>query len=171
VAAYTGLPITARLVFRRIGLFPGPEVNPEMAAELAGVSLAEAGDCLRVLGRRDLVDEVADDRYRLQGMLRSYAAERCGVEDDETERRAAALRFVHLLLSRLKAAVASLSTNPAVRTCDEHQAFFNCPQDAARWLEAERMTLIVAVAWASALGLHQHSWEMVRCLGIVHSGH
>ncbi|MGW6933716.1 helix-turn-helix domain-containing protein [Lentzea sp. NPDC054927] len=66
------LPETARLVFRRLGLLTGTRVTAELAAELAGIGVAEAQRALEDLADVSLLD--ADDHgYSIHGLVRTFA--------------------------------------------------------------------------------------------------
>jgi transcriptional regulator with XRE-family HTH domain len=66
------LPETAKLVFRRLGLLAGDRVTPELAAELAGVSVIDAQQALEALADVSLLD-ADDDGYSIHGLVRAFA--------------------------------------------------------------------------------------------------
>jgi NB-ARC domain/Helix-turn-helix domain len=51
--SYEALHPAARLVFRRLGVFPGPTVTPDIAAELAGISPDAAAETFTLLQQRN----------------------------------------------------------------------------------------------------------------------
>jgi DNA-binding SARP family transcriptional activator len=73
-------PQPARM-FRLLGLHTGPELSASAAAALANSTTARVRPLLTTLVRRNLLQEVARDRYRLHELLRIYAAEHLTGED------------------------------------------------------------------------------------------
>src|ERR1700684_1767664 len=73
--SYRHLPESAALMFRLLGLHPGPDISAAAAASLAGVPVARARVALRDLVRASLLMEVAPGRFAFHDLLRAYAAE------------------------------------------------------------------------------------------------
>lgn len=71
--SYGDLSAEQQRLFRRLGLFPGTEVDAFVAAALAGVSPANAQDLLDGLFQHHLVEEPARGRYRLHDLMRQRA--------------------------------------------------------------------------------------------------
>ncbi|WP_019927333.1 tetratricopeptide repeat protein [Nocardia sp. BMG111209] len=71
--SYEALPPQRQLVFRRLGLHPGRDLEPHAVAALAGIDLATARAELEALYTDHLLDETARGRYRLHDLLRDYA--------------------------------------------------------------------------------------------------
>ncbi|HEY3002395.1 MAG TPA: BTAD domain-containing putative transcriptional regulator, partial [Kribbellaceae bacterium] len=92
--SYDALQPAAQLVFRRLGLFPGPELTPAIAAGLTGQGQATCARLLRELRMAHLLERSGADRYRLHDLLRLYAAERAEAADSADERRDAVRRVL-----------------------------------------------------------------------------
>ncbi|MFI7664853.1 ATP-binding protein [Nocardia sp. NPDC049526] len=71
--SYRELPPERRLLFRRLGLHPGPDLDASAAAALAAVDVTTARRELQALYSDHLLDETARGRYRLHDLLRVYA--------------------------------------------------------------------------------------------------
>ncbi len=74
--SYRALAPQPARMFRLLGLHTGPELSASAAAALANSTTARVRPLLTTLVRRNLLAEVAPDRYRLHELLRIYAAER-----------------------------------------------------------------------------------------------
>jgi tetratricopeptide (TPR) repeat protein len=62
--------------FRRLGLYPGHDIDGYAAAALAGTSLQEAGGYLDALHSEGLLTEVGYRRYGMHDLIRQYARDR-----------------------------------------------------------------------------------------------
>ncbi|MEV5835574.1 tetratricopeptide repeat protein [Nocardia sp. NPDC052112] len=71
--SYRDLPPARQLLFRRLGLHPGSDVDAYAVAALAGTDLATAERELDAVYTDHLLDEPARGRYRLHDLLRDYA--------------------------------------------------------------------------------------------------
>ncbi|WP_194251567.1 tetratricopeptide repeat protein [Nocardia terpenica] len=71
--SYRDLPERQRILFRRLGLHPGADLDSHAAAALAGIPLAAARRELEALYTVHLLGETGPGRYRLHDLLREYA--------------------------------------------------------------------------------------------------
>ncbi|WP_328393690.1 ATP-binding protein [Nocardia sp. NBC_00416] len=71
--SYEALPKSRQLLFRRLGLHPGPELEANAVAVLADVDPDTARQELEALYTDHLIDEVARGRYRFHDLLREFA--------------------------------------------------------------------------------------------------
>ncbi|WP_405183611.1 ATP-binding protein [Nocardia sp. NBC_01377] len=71
--SYEDLPPSQQLLFRQIGLHPGPDFDHAAVAALTDTSPSRARKELDVLYTHHLVDEIAPGRYRQHDLLREYA--------------------------------------------------------------------------------------------------
>jgi tetratricopeptide (TPR) repeat protein len=101
--SYTGLPPTLRRLIRRVGLFPGNEIDSWTAAALDGVDVATARRALNALYDRHLLIETAPGRFRLHDLLRGPAM-RLAERDLASERTAAIARLADFYLGAAAAA-------------------------------------------------------------------
>lgn len=150
---------TARLV-RLTALGGWPSVDAHLAAAAAGVTPQEAARMLDEAADVQLLDLVADDRYRFRPEVRQYLADTAGPEHGVPECSAAVERVLDALLNRaLHAAHAALPqswrTEPAPSDGDAYR-------DEARGvaaLAAEVGNLVRAVSVAEE---YQHVTTALR---------
>lgn len=71
--SYRDLTDRQRLVFRRLGLHPGVELDAYAAAALGDIALAEARSCLAALYDHYLLTELAWGRYRFHDLVSEHA--------------------------------------------------------------------------------------------------
>ncbi|MFD4600892.1 tetratricopeptide repeat protein [Streptomyces sp. NPDC058464] len=147
--SYRRLPTHHRQLFRQLALSPGPDIDTDAAAALAGRPWARTRDSLAALARAGLLAEQPElsGRWRMHDLLRVYAA--ALVERDSAKWRDAAL-------TRLLAHCGRLA-----RAADAHRHAHDdepLPGDfpdrarAVQWLEAERANLVALIVRAAATG-------------------
>jgi tetratricopeptide (TPR) repeat protein len=162
--SYRALSQAAARLFRWVGLHPGPDIDLQAAASLAGASPAHTRPLLAELTTAHLLQEHTGGRYRLHDLLRAYAAERA--TDDDAEHRHAALHrtldhYVHTGFA------ADQRINP-----DRQPITLDAPQPGAvvtdfaddahawEWFVGERLTLLAAVNHASRNEFDRHAWQL-----------
>ncbi|KAB8167153.1 tetratricopeptide repeat protein [Streptomyces sp. 3MP-14] len=139
-------PATAR-VFRLLGPHPGPDLDAEGVAALAGLPPSRARACLAALRRAHLVDETGEGRYRLHDLLREYAAERAAATEPAAERAAALGRLRRHLLHGAATAMDVFAPHdyaprPKAPPPPGPPVTFADHDAALRWLHAERANLL-----------------------------
>jgi len=161
-------PQLARM-FRLLGLHAGPELSASAAAALAGSTTARVRPLLTTLVRKNLLDEVARDRYRLHDLLRIYATERVTAERPSRDRDTAIQRMLIWYLHTADNAASVLATyhrslplTPLNGTCPP--LTFTSHQEALGWLECERTNLIAAARQAAETGHHALAWQLPTTL-------
>ncbi|MEU9795668.1 NB-ARC domain-containing protein [Streptomyces sparsogenes] len=92
--SYRSLGPRAARLYRLLGLHPGPEVTPCVAAGLLGEPVRRARPLLAELSRAHLLTEDAPGRYRRHDLLRAHALELTSAHDTEEDRRAAFQRLL-----------------------------------------------------------------------------
>ncbi|WP_308118316.1 ATP-binding protein [Streptomyces buecherae] len=174
--SYEQLSPASQTLLRRSALASGPDVSPETAALLAGVSLPEAELGLDELADRGLLqaDAVAE-RYRFHDLLRLFAAELVASEDGPGTERAARDRTARWMLARATAAGLHFDARrsaPPDETTDVHGGPGADPgepttgdpdpatapatrAEARRWLEAEWAQWLAALRHAAEAGWHR----------------
>jgi len=90
--SYRGVGSRARLLFRRLGLTPGSDIAPRLAAALIGAPSWVARQALDELAAEHLVEETVAGRYRVHDLLQEYAQHRLTIEVSVSRRAAAASR-------------------------------------------------------------------------------
>ncbi|GAB3472971.1 tetratricopeptide repeat protein [Nocardiopsis coralliicola] len=153
-ASYEALPEPAQRLYRRLGWFPGSEVDRSTAAVLLECSPQEARAPLRTLTACSLLRERAPGRYRIHDLLHLHARE-CADRDEEAPRE----RIVTLLCGhyaeRARAADRLLrSYTTRNRAAATQPSIFADQGDAMDWLLSERSALISLAREAQALGMH-----------------
>ncbi|UED85544.1 BTAD domain-containing putative transcriptional regulator [Streptomyces profundus] len=147
--SYRRLEPAVASVFRRLGPYPGPDVDEYAVAALVGVEPRAARRALEVLVRGHLVERSPTGRYRLHDLLRAYAAELTGTPDGGgTAERAAALgRLSDYYLSTALAAMdvflpAESFRRPRPPEWPGAAPPFASSDEARAWLDAERANLL-----------------------------
>lgn len=166
--SYQHLPPDAARMFRRMGLHPGPDLDPYAAAALAGHTLDETRWLADVLVRAHLVQRSADRRYSMHDLLRVYAVELAG-GDPQADRDAA---MTGLLDHYLHTAAAAMNTlhpaeghrRPEVPPSAQLTPRVTDPGAAHAWLESERANLIAAAAHAATYRWPEHSIRLTLTL-------
>lgn len=73
--SYRGLPPSAKLLFRTMGLHPSEDFSAEDAAAAGSTSATETDRILERLQDEHLLQSTASERYRFHDLIRGYAAE------------------------------------------------------------------------------------------------
>jgi DNA-binding SARP family transcriptional activator len=163
--SYQALAPADRLVFRRLGLPPGPDVTVDAVAALSGRPPREAAATLDRLVTAHLVDEYTEGRFTFHDLLREYAADRARREDSTAERKAAVRRLIDWYLSQVDAAARLLYPEilrlpAAVAPAPEPQSVFGTHAEALAWVDTERTNLVAAMEVAAETGPHALAWRL-----------
>jgi DNA-binding SARP family transcriptional activator/tetratricopeptide (TPR) repeat protein len=167
--SYRILSTRAGMLFRLLGLHPGPDITLAAAASLAGIPVAQMRPIMTELARAHLVTEHVPGRYTSHDLLRTYAAELAGAHDTDADRRAATHRmldhYLHtahtaaLLLHRhgetVTPAAPQPGVSPEILTAHDH---------AMTWLADEHQVLLASVALAARAGFHRHTCRLAWTL-------
>jgi tetratricopeptide (TPR) repeat protein/transcriptional regulator with XRE-family HTH domain len=157
--SYHDLTPGQQRLFRRLGLHPGPDIDPYAAAALDDTSLATARRHLEGLYDQHLITEPARGRYRLHDLLREHARTLAAAGDP-----AAAGRLLDYYLHTALAAdqhIPSSATSPGRRPPPGHPPAqaprLSTARQAAAWLETERPNLHAAAGYAAASARPRHA--------------
>lgn len=158
----------ARIMFRLLGLHPGPDVDAPAAAALAGLAVGEAERLLEELLDAHLLDQHTVGRYTFHDLLRAFAAERAQADETEQARAAAVHRMIdYYLHSAHGAGTLSYATHPTwpdLRLPEPSPAVTPIGladrQQALAWYGAEYPVLIAVIARAAADGLDTEAWQL-----------
>jgi transcriptional regulator with XRE-family HTH domain/tetratricopeptide (TPR) repeat protein len=164
--SYRQLSEPAALMFRLLGIHPGPDISLRAAASLAGFPLGQARTALGELAGASLAAEQVPGRFALHDLMRAYAAGLCEESHSAQERRAALHRVLDHYLHTGNAA-ATLSPviftvplpdpgTPAAGVIPEDIAD---PAHALAWFKAEHRVLIAA-AIRAADGFDAHAMQL-----------
>ncbi len=154
--SYLALAPDARVVFRRLGLVPGPDFTRHEAAVLTGTSPERAGGLLDRLVGVHLVEGRPRGRYALHDLLRLYAREQALAEDgteacDAAERDL--LQWYHDMVKRAADVVfpdLDRLTSDDGPPADDPRS----DEEALDWFKSEQANLLAAVSRAAERGLH-----------------
>jgi tetratricopeptide (TPR) repeat protein len=147
----------AARLFRLLGLHPGPDIGAHAAAALTGQTACKK--LLRELVSASLLDEYLPGRFRFHDLLRLFARELVG-HDDEAQRRMFGF-YLHtawagdraLVTQRIRIELPPLELGVVPLS-------FAGPVDAGAWFAAEHAVLIGMVAHAATAGFDQHAWQL-----------
>ena len=161
--SYRVLGDDAGRLFRLLGLHPGPDVSPAAAASLAGVPPERARALLAELAGAHLLTEDADGRYGFHDLLRAYAAELAGNDQDAVRRlldhylhtAGVADRLLYPHRDPLVLDAAAPGVTPEAMTG-------HAP--ALAWFTAEHPVLLGAIRLAADAGFDAHAWRIAWTL-------
>ncbi|MEV0202006.1 tetratricopeptide repeat protein [Nonomuraea sp. NPDC050691] len=155
-------PEAARL-FRMLSLHPGPDIAVAAAASLAGFPARQARRLLTELDRAHLIKEHLPGRYTFHDLLRAYAAELAGEQDDVRRRI-----FDHYLHTTDRAAQLIAPHQPRVSPAQARPGVI--PEDladarqATDWFAAEQSVLLTLIDKASLWGIDLPVWQLAERL-------
>lgn len=162
--SYQGLTDDLQRAFRLIGLVDCPTLTPEATGALLLTTPPAARRALNGLAGANLVQAVADDRYRLHDLLREYARGRARDEDARLDQEATVQRLATWYLAAAQQAGRFLDRYR--RTIRQEQARPPIGADPAErvrslgWFERERTNITALIRQVAARGLDQLTWEL-----------
>ncbi|MGC4813612.1 ATP-binding protein [Micromonospora sp. DT228] len=163
--SYQALSTPAALLFRMLGLHPGPDISISAAASLAGQSRAVARRSLTELAGANLVIEHVPGRYVFHDLLRAYAADQVHTIDSARERHLATVRLLdHYLHSGyaadrlLNPTREPISLPPARPGVAPDQ--LTSGRQALDWFAAEHAVLLAVVEHTRGDDFDTHIWQL-----------
>jgi tetratricopeptide (TPR) repeat protein len=168
--SYRQLPVDAARLFRRLGWYPGPDIDLHAAAALGQVDGAEAADQLDILCQAHLVHAAAGGRFGMHDLLRAYAAELAGQHDKAVDRKRALtslLDYHAVTATRAMELYAPYERQGPLRVRRPPRSvapLFPDSVSAQAWLDAERANLISAALYAADHGQSAHTARLSRIL-------
>jgi DNA-binding SARP family transcriptional activator/tetratricopeptide (TPR) repeat protein len=167
--SYQRLSDPSALVFRLLGLHPGPTLSPAAAASLTGVGMPTVRRALADLSRMHLITEPAPGRYGFHDLLRTYATELTHELDSESDRHAATQRMLDHYLQTAYAADRlldphrhAIALKPAAFGVEPEPVYGH--QQALDWFTAEHGVLLAAIRRAALAGFDSHAWQLAWTL-------
>jgi nucleoside phosphorylase/tetratricopeptide (TPR) repeat protein len=157
--SYRTLSEEQRLLFRRLGLLPGPEIDAYAAAALLETDVDEADRLLHRLADHSLLAGAAPGRYRLHDLVRAHACSLAVTLDRGAERQAAQGRLLHYYAHTAQCASAPIARlpRPAPHGPAPAAPDLSDPQAARCWLRTEHPNLQAAHIHANAQDLEGHA--------------
>lgn len=172
-ASYTALGPKAQRAFRRLSLARGNDFAEWAIA--AALGDPDAGAVTGTLVEQSLltpvgVDATGEQRYRLEPLLRDYAAERYAEEPQE-DRDAALSRVLTAALELADLAEAAMPrvshfpppVRPGARTVIPESTARRLTADPWAWFGSEQANLVAGVEWACAAGHYHTAARLAAC--------
>ena len=165
--SYRTLGRSHQLLFRRLGLAPGLDIDALAAAALLDTDPAKADRLLQDLVDNNLLTEPAPGRYQLHDLLRAHARTLCA-RDPAKDREAAVERLLDFYQDTAILADARIARQTRIRArgstprAERHPEPptgpppLSAPPDRERaraWLRAERANLVACLEFAAERGL------------------
>jgi tetratricopeptide (TPR) repeat protein len=163
------LPPDAAKTFRRLGVHPGPDIDPYATAALAGTGPGQARHTLDLLARAHLMHSTGPGRYAMHDLLRAYAANLTAIEDPAQVRRAALDRLFDYYVAAAAAAMdgwypAESHRRPRIASPASATPVLSDPAAARAWLNNERPCLVAAAAHTATHGWTRHTAQLSSTL-------
>jgi tetratricopeptide (TPR) repeat protein len=161
--SYEHLSPEASAAFARLGLHPGRTLDPHALAALTGASVNRAELLMEELQRAHLIEPVAPAGHAMHDLLRAYAVELVGDGDARAALTALFDYYRH---------VAGLATQvlfphdrrPIMSTLDTRGPVVGEPEEARRWLDAQRANLVAVAVHAAGHGWPAHAVDLSQLL-------
>lgn len=165
------LPEPVARTFRRLGLHPGPDLDPYVAAALTGMEPRQANRILEALVNAHLLHRTGPDRYAMHDLLRAYATHLSAGEDTAEDREAAQRQLFDYYQTAALAAVDLLYPNEVVDRRESRGADIRIPDlvgaDVAReWLETEWLSIVAIVGHGAHAGVSDDVQWIVRTVSV-----
>jgi tetratricopeptide (TPR) repeat protein len=169
--SYQDLTSGQRLLFRYLGLHPGPDIDFLAVGALSGAEPSAASQGLRELYDHYLLTEPASGRYRFHDLVREFAAASAAA-DPPADRDAAVGRLLDYYLHATRSASPHLAqrNRHRLRATDvPAPAFlpeFGDRHTAIEWLEAERLNLAAVARLAASTGKLDHAVGIAEAMSV-----
>ncbi|HUN32390.1 MAG TPA: tetratricopeptide repeat protein [Trebonia sp.] len=160
--SYRNLPDGLQRLFRLLALHPGPELDADTVAALAGSDPTSVLEQLEELYGYHLIREPATNRYRFHDLVREFAGTRATL-DPATDRQAAERRLLDYYLFMASTAdqlltgivPTGIQNEPVPRP--DHAPMLHDRDDAFGWLDDNRDQLHAAAEYAYAHGYREYA--------------
>ncbi|MEZ0071297.1 BTAD domain-containing putative transcriptional regulator [Planotetraspora sp. GP83] len=178
--SYVGLDLVTREAFRLLGSLNAPDFGGWVAAALLDLPISAGEELVEALVDAQLVlisgmDPAGRPRYRFHDLVRLYARERSGLEDDPETVTTALSRAFGAWLALAEQATERVpgsscaiihGTAPRWTPPDALQSSWEClvEQDPMAWFDTERAALVASIRQACALGLEEAAWDLACCV-------
>ena len=164
--SYRSLAEPHRALFRRLGLIPGPDLDPYAAAALLQVDPAASARLLEDLVDHNLLLCHAPGRYRLHDLLRTHART-LAATDPAPDRDGALDRLLHYYAHAAHVASIPITRRPPPTPgspVPAHIPALPGAEAARAWLRTERDNLEAAHTYAHTHHLHEHTLALAAGL-------
>ncbi|BCB79025.1 tetratricopeptide repeat protein [Phytohabitans flavus] len=152
--SYERLSPDRQRFFRRLGLHPGPDMDPYAAAALDDIAPATAHTHLEALYDDHLLDQPTHGRYRMHDLIREYSG-MLAEEDPAADRELAVERLRSYYHDAAAEAARHLSRQvdrsrrpygPGTGTKSDSAPVIHTRKQAMAWMEAERANLFACAS-------------------------
>lgn len=169
--SYASLEANAKRLYRRLGLLPVDDVDPDMIAATCRVEWGDAEWLLEVLADEQVLEPLPPDaarpvRYRLPTAAREHARLLAVGHDEEAARDRVLRRLAEWMLAT--AAQAQIRLTHAQATLQQEDAPppptrlpFEDDPGAMAWLESHERNLLGVLRMAQAHGWDEIVWRLV----------
>ncbi|MGF1431003.1 BTAD domain-containing putative transcriptional regulator [Kitasatospora sp. LaBMicrA B282] len=162
---YRQLPPHSSRLLALLGLYPGVEITPGLAAALLGADLGQARAALGSLAVYHLIAEEWPGRYTCPGLVRRYARDLLAEHTTPGERHAALGRLLDYALSASAAALQPHQVYPWRTEWPEGGLLpgvreWNSAAEAQQWFEQNEPTLRHLILDVGPAGFHRHAWRL-----------
>ncbi|MFD9949377.1 BTAD domain-containing putative transcriptional regulator [Nonomuraea sp. NPDC059023] len=157
---YAGLPEAAQRLLRLTGLVEAPDFAPWVCSALLDADLAEAEELAERLVEAQLLERTGPARYRLQDVVRAFAARRTG-GDERAEALGRLLDGWLVLADQANGLRFGGGSGPPEGRWSPKGVAVGDPAD---WFESERPGLVSAVRQAAAEGRAEHCCRLAVAL-------
>jgi tetratricopeptide (TPR) repeat protein len=157
--SYQTLDDARRVLLRRLGLAPGPDIDAPAAAALLDTDQARAERLLQSLVDHHLLSEPAADRYRMHDLVRAYAHAQAVAVDAGPERDQALGRLLNYYAHTAQSASHAISRHTRRQPSGPSPARrpdLRDPEIAHTWLRTEYANLDAAFTHVHAHDLDSH---------------
>jgi DNA-binding SARP family transcriptional activator len=148
--SYQTLDEPQQLLFRLLGIVPGPDIDAHACAALLGTAQSDAERRLESLVDHNLLNQPTAGRYRLHDLIRLYA--RALADADPAGRTASAIdRLVAYYAQAAAWADARIARARRPGDSGEHPAYappLADPDEVSQWLRAERPNIEASIQYA-----------------------
>ncbi len=164
-----GLDAPVARMFRHLGLVPGPDFAPGVAAALSDATPRGVERALETLVDAHLLEvSRTSGRFRFHDLLRLYSSERVQAEETGDDRDAALRRMFTWYLKTADGAARALAPGrrllPREQADDDPAASFATRAEALAWFDVERPCLVAAIHYAAGHGFHAVTWQLADAL-------
>jgi tetratricopeptide (TPR) repeat protein len=167
--AYNDLTAFPALVYRRLGIYPGPDIEVRAAAILADVTVAEAESGLRGLWDRYLVEPSPSGRFQMHSRIREHSKKASQELDDFRTREQAMGRLVDWYYSAARRADRALNADRLRIAPDDERSSRDLPEfasagDAIAWFDFEGANILAVLHAAHLREWDDRVWTVVEAL-------
>ncbi|MGZ3145705.1 ATP-binding protein [Lentzea chajnantorensis] len=152
--SYVDLPVEQARLYRLCAWLPGPWFGAEVAAAMVGERVGDVEDALEELVEKNLLTEIADNRFRYHDMLRTHARSKPDAAREPGLRRV----LEWYLAAAVSADVAVMPVHQRVGPA--YGSIAAMPGGSLDWFERERVNLVAALHCAHSCGWPELVWQL-----------